>query len=581
MNFDEFKFIMKSKFFKKNLLLLFIVMNIIHMSFAINQYNSSKKLIDQQITTLQRDMLNSIMQSTEECVAVAKYQSLVITKNSVANAVLNSNPNDPELLPNQQVRLNEYLSAIANTNSFIDSVCLYSDVSKMVFIPSGAVPVEDYEDTEWLKLLGTTDTNIYSRALNNSYPYVISIVTPMKLSNHDALIIINIDWNKIPAISNAMINKQHQFFIISDSGVVFCKRQQEEIAQISSFPLLNKFYSTEERSIVSFNDKMPIAYSSAISEFNGWQYVIITSLPEYSSQISSSMIHFIIMFILLMLFAFAISFYFSLRNYAPIHSIYRLLKTNTYKNDKFAPKNSPEIDNIAADIMHQLSLNHELSERLEKLLGVLKKTEFLALKSQFNPHFLFNTLNTINAMLIDELGFETPAVKTINSLSKLLRYSLDFSSMVPFETELQYTNLYINIMKSRYPNTLVIETDVDDSIMDCLIPKLLIQPMIENAVIHGYTQKNTLFRICISCKDTHDQFIHITVSDNGLGMDKNIISALQEIHEHENIIDNKKNTGIPYVILKLRALYNNSYTFNIESEPDHGTVINITFPKER
>lgn len=217
-----------------------------------------------------------------------------------------------------------------------------------------------------------------------------------------------------------------------------------------------------------------------------------------------------------------------------------------------------------------------------------KQTELTALQSQINPHFLYNTLECIRGQaLIDD---NREIAKMTEALSAFFRYSISKKgNFVTLREELDNINNYMLIQQYRFNNrfTLEIMIDEEDKVAyDYLVPKLIIQPVIENAIFHGLEEKVGGGKVTIEIILT-DTSLMLIVSDNGKGMDKETLKELNErIHSPEILLDSQSqdsiHTGIalPNVNKRIQLLFGPQYGLNVYSTPDQGTDVEITVPAD-
>lgn len=204
-----------------------------------------------------------------------------------------------------------------------------------------------------------------------------------------------------------------------------------------------------------------------------------------------------------------------------------------------------------------------------------QQAELKALQSQINPHFLFNTLEVIRmAAVID--GSKT-ASKMIYHLSRLFRYTLESKELVPFHVELEHTNQYLQLMKLQHPNKLHVTIDIPENIENLPIQKLILQPVIENYMIHGFEKDRFDNRLTITAME-EDHKVNIHVIDNGVGISEN---RLEEVMTH--LID-KENTmqsiGLKNVHQRLKLKYGQDYGLTLQSVKGVKTMITIHLPLE-
>lgn len=150
-----------------------------------------------------------------------------------------------------------------------------------------------------------------------------------------------------------------------------------------------------------------------------------------------------------------------------------------------------------------------------------------------DPHFLFNTLNTISRMAMFKDADQT--VKLIGATSKILRYNLDsIDKMVNLEQEIRMTKAYVIIEGTRFQDQMSFNFDINENLDSVKVPSMLIQPMVENAIIHGLREKDKGGIINISVKK-HDNLVAISIKDNGVGMDNRKMDILLSEVKNESI----------------------------------------------
>ncbi|MGV8981263.1 sensor histidine kinase [Clostridium sp.] len=218
----------------------------------------------------------------------------------------------------------------------------------------------------------------------------------------------------------------------------------------------------------------------------------------------------------------------------------------------------------------------EKNYHIEQLKNVekdklIKETQLSALQSQMDPHFLFNTLNTISRVAMFEYADET--VKLIEATSKILRYNLDCKDkMVKLEEEIRMTKAYVIIQETRFQDQMSFNFDIDKNLYEVKVPPMLIQPIVENAIIHGLREKDSGGIINITVKE-ENSLISISIKDNGVGMDNEKINTLL------NEVKNESNgLGVFNVKKRLELYFSRSDLFIIKSQKGEGTEVIILIP---
>ncbi len=202
-------------------------------------------------------------------------------------------------------------------------------------------------------------------------------------------------------------------------------------------------------------------------------------------------------------------------------------------------------------------------------------SEVRQLESQFNPHFLFNTLENIKYMVrLDPVA----ASKMIVALSKLLRYSIDTTQrMVLLAEDLQYTHSYMQIQKYRYGERLHYKEDIEEEALNCLIPKLILQPVIENAIKYG-NQNVANFMVKVSAHVV-DDYLRIDIVDNGRGIASAQLKEIQAVLEKEG--NDSAHHGLYNVHRRLQLIYGSNYGIKIARGLKVGTKISLFLPNKR
>jgi Putative regulator of cell autolysis len=214
--------------------------------------------------------------------------------------------------------------------------------------------------------------------------------------------------------------------------------------------------------------------------------------------------------------------------------------------------------------------NKLLEEEMEnlKMKNLLNEAELKVLQSQLNPHFLFNTLNTIARTAMLENAEST--MDLIESTSELLRYNLGkVGSKVTLKDEIDNINEYIHIQQTRFQDRIGFSLDVEDEMLNLDVPFLFLQPLVENAIIHGIEPLENGGKVLISVKRDGDNAI-IKVEDNGVGIPDEKLTGLLES-------DDEKNLGLKNVRKRLKYFFK-ADVMSIESKPMSGTAVIITIP---
>ncbi|MBP5262051.1 MAG: sensor histidine kinase, partial [Clostridiales bacterium] len=225
------------------------------------------------------------------------------------------------------------------------------------------------------------------------------------------------------------------------------------------------------------------------------------------------------------------------------------------------------IEDMAERLSKQIELNRQ--EQIH-----LRETELSLIQAQINPHFLYNTLDAIVWLI--ESGKNDQAEMMVTSLSSYFRSLLsDGREIVTIAEETNHIRSYLEIQQVRYRDIMEYEISVDDNIEDYKLPKLTLQPLVENAIYHGLKPKRGKGKITVTGKTDGDMIL-LKVQDTGAGMSE------EQLKELTDKIHNEDTTsfGLVAAYKRLKLLYGDEFRFDIVSKADSGTSIKISIPRK-
>ena len=250
----------------------------------------------------------------------------------------------------------------------------------------------------------------------------------------------------------------------------------------------------------------------------------------------------------------------------------KLLSTVTSKRDR----ETYELEQVFNHLMLRLrdSMTNELALREGALHAQLS-----ALQTQINPHFIYNTLNIISAKSMESGNYEV--IEICDQFAQMLRYSTDTRSRTAtMAEEIENVRSYLMLAKARYENNLEFTIDVPENLSSITVPKLTLQPLVENALTHGFNGQNELRRLAVTGRIENDQLI-LTIRDNGTGFSEEMLQSLnariQEI-EKGRTTHEAASGHIGLVNTCLRLHYYSHGQMHISIRNDGGAVINVTIP---
>ena len=237
------------------------------------------------------------------------------------------------------------------------------------------------------------------------------------------------------------------------------------------------------------------------------------------------------------------------------------------------------IENYVNELSEKIDIEKKLKEeeiKNERNRLMLKEAELMALQSQVNPHFMFNTLNIIAKIAYMENADRTANI--IGSMSKMLRYSLGrLNKVVSLEQEINNLDEYMFIQKTRFGDRLTYIKNIECDISDIVLPCLTIQPIVENAIMHGIEEKEEGGYVLIHCFMEQKHAV-IEIRDNGIGMSQDTLDKILSKLEKPSHKGHTTGLGINNVKERLELFSGEKDVFVIQSEENMGTEVRITLP---
>ena len=468
---------------------------------------------------------------------------------------------------------------------YIDSIYIYSEPTDTVIMDNNSIPLSDLSDTDWISAYHAVTSpkgTIIPRSKNNVYPQLITIIKPIYVADEKkGAIIMNINTQ---SIYNSMLYQQYKdgrlFFLVNADNKIIIS---SELSYFNTYPdnigpNTLTIESNPKNSVYEINDKNYVVLSGD-SSISDYKYISAYPLELYEHKLSTMKLQIIGILLLLMIIIFILAYVASVRSYSPLNEIISFLDNSQPPADSIEEEDKNELMYIINSIQTHISDKTKMAEILEERMKLLRKSQYDMLQTQINPHFLYNTLETINWMAYNMSNSENPVSKSLINLASFFRNTLTSGYFVSIENEIKYTKEYVNILALRYGDLFDIEWDIDESILSYTIIKICLQPIIENAVYHGIKQKNDkgLIKIKGLCDDNN---IILIVSDDGIGIEKDALDELNKTLSVTSFTNEKSHIGLSNVNQRIKIIFGDSYGIHVESTVGVGTDVYVTIPKK-
>lgn len=565
---------------------IFLVMVVIFSLFTVYSYHNTRQVFESEFTNDTRQDAQNLSDSMEDYLLETEYMISTLINNNTLRTFFGYTPEDFDWRSYLE-QAQTLLHALQNSKSAIETIYLYSGFSQTVLSSNTHTPIDSFDDSYWLSELTTTRNGfcVFPYAMRNNFPYTICVAKEFTVDQNRCAIAIMIDTSMLSTLISFQNSTDNNAFLVSDDNkILYRHRQKALLESLDTVEYLSAYQpnTTERVSIVSGRQE---TYSIAQlhSPEYPWSYVVVTNLPDYSSSLSVQNALLIGLFGAFLIFAVLIACFIAVRFLQPIHNIRDYLDSPEMMSINQV-SDSEDIKYIAGRINQYIQTNHALKDELQNRLVALNETQILALQQQINPHFLSNTLNLMYITATESLGYDHPLPLMVLNTSSLIRYAIEPSKMVSFETELSQTDIYLDILKQRYDRNLNICHDIAPDTLDAMVPRLFIQPLIENAVFHGFSPRQesecTLtLHSCLTQRsdNTTSKFMLIQIRDNGRGIEKEKLEELKDDLRKEYTVSGK-GIGLRNVIQRMNLIYSDEFSLDIESNSGMGTCFTLIFP---
>ncbi len=494
-------------------------------------------------------------------------------------------PEKPAEIYNAHIKSLESYTYIRGLNEYIDSYEIYTSSFK----PFG---VSSYGDTSNLDSI-TEDEKL--TLYNTLYPYWLG---PFKLRNQTTkldewVIIINkkvIDFNvgkhlgfvsfymeedKLENVYSPLGDLSGDFHIINNRDIIVSSTEKGNIGkELHSVLTLsgNQFTSLYENKSGTYNLGNRDFFIS-VQDYENLDWKILYTIPYKNISRENDLLLFTIILIGLgcVLLSFFVSFLISNNISKPIFSLANVMTSirNGNLNVRFPVKSTNEIGMLGLGFNSLMDKIDNLLKTVYSEQKQLRDYEFKLIQAQINPHFLYNSLGMIES-LINIREYEE-AVSHVHSLTSFYRLSLSTGAdLITVEQEFKITESYLEIQKRRYIEYIDYSLHLDDKVKSIIIPKLTLQPIIENAIYHGLKESKNKGLIEVSGKCENDELI-LSVRDTGKGMDAEKISTLLQNEDKESF-------GLHSINERIKLLFGEKYGISIESEVNSYTKVSVRIP---
>ena len=486
-------------------------------------------------------------------------------------------------------RILNQLQTILDSRSDIRNVGIISKNGRML-INDGSKSVNqdlDLNTQEWYataleKPNGPILTSSHvQHIISGERPWVITLSRGIRdrsgSGEKEGVFFIDLNYSAISELCDqSTVGTKGYAFILDAKGNIVYHPQQQQLYNELQTENISLIMDTDEDTVLTGTGNDGKLYSISRSEKTGWTVVDCTNVKELLSKSRQAQSVYVLTAIILVIVALLFSRFMARSITLPIQKLRDSMKKvqeGDFSVSDVVVDSRNEIGSLTKSFDVMTHRIHELMEQNVHEQEEKRKSELKALQSQINPHFLYNTLDSIIWMAEGKKNEEV--VLMTASLATLLRQSIsNEDEVVPIANEVEYARGYLTIQKMRYKDKLEFQIEVDSSILYIPLIKLVLQPIIENAIYHGlkYKESKGLLIVKGFMKDGNAV---LQVIDDGVGMDE---ETLAHIYDKHKVNYHSNGVGVYNVQKRLKLYYGEDYGITYTSELGKGTTATITIP---
>ena len=477
-------------------------------------------------------------------------------------------------------KLEEQLANYVGSEKYIHSIYLYDSSGREFLAGSSSKPLGEKEKRIAMYNADRYEGKNYWMEIDGVDEFLTSVRLLRSYENLNferigkLLIRVNLDKivNGLPLTQGAVGGN----IVISNSSQVFYS--QKGTQDLADYDFISK--KGQGYGIEKINGERYFINHIA-TNFEDWTYWNIIPFNAMFSKITAVKYSMILLFTLLFILLISIGFGFLKRITNPIEELASTMQE--VQKGNFLAVQSLKVEEMPEDEVGTLYRNFKtMVQRIDELIKenfskqlLVKETEFKALQAQINPHFLYNTLESVNWLA--KTNNQQQISSMVEALGHLMRNSINFNEdIITVEKELEIVQSYLTIQNYRFGDRLDFQMNIPASVMNCRIPKLTLQPLLENSFQHAVEPSLEVSTIKIMAVKT-EEFLYIRVEDNGPGIDPNTLLYIKK-----GIIKPKgTGIGLNNIDQRIKLGFGEQYGLKIENLDGKGTAVTVILPIQR
>ncbi|SDE07465.1 Histidine kinase-, DNA gyrase B-, and HSP90-like ATPase [Paenibacillus sp. UNCCL117] len=548
----------------------------------------TKQTIEEQVVAEKSKSLRSISQKLEIMASDLTAISNIYFSNEDLRVLLLSNPGDQAYQERVKKQfLTKMIVSYRYAYTWLDyytSIIGFNGIELHTFYDGPKIGVDALKKEPWypevLRLDGGvlwySDPSVKMRATVNEDHYISAMRLIKDFENNTTigLMLINIGESFLYKQYEDVLQEQESMLIFDNQGKIVSATDKAKVGgNIGTYPYYERFSDQGEHFKIKI-DGTDMLVTHRVMGSTGWTIVCYTPMDMLLKNVDKMKWLNIFLLGAVLILSFIVSYIIARRLSVPIRKLFASMKKVEMGDlrERSDVSGNDEIGELAKRFNQMITRIEELHGLVIEEQEMKRKVELQNLQSQINTHFLYNTLASIRSMLVTHPPEMIDSV--VVSLVKLLKKSLSAESeYITIAEELDNLKHYVNIQSARQDGKLSVEFDVDERILHYKTLKLLLQPLVENAIFHGIEPKGEAGFIRIRGWAEHD-CICFTVADNGVGFDAGLVSA----DPAENALPASGGLGLANVKHRMQLHFGTECGIEIVIPPDGGTMVMVRWP---
>lgn len=557
-------------------------------------YQISTKSAQEKINETSLQTITSIQTNVELMIKnVSNYSKMIFSDHNLQNLLRQG---DVYSNLQTQSKVSTYLYNLMQAVPIIDSVYIFDNSGHRFSVGTQELPTfmeANVEDAPWYEeavlnegkyILKLNGSGVFSEeSPDGNFVSFIRLIRDLDNTSQLGVLVMNIKGESFAQAYSDLLNQNSfQIAILDEDNQIIVANSTadqsntafQQVIEANEDTLKQQFQQSTS-GVLTLNtgsQKYTLSYLSSGNDH--WKFISINPDNSMDSRNKSLVLLALLLLIINGIVFFVSSFIISNSIIKPIHKLLRSM--NKAPSGNFRKMNlelnSYEFEQLFMGYNDMIEQIDQMLKRIIEEQNTLRKAELNTLQAQIKPHFLYNTLDSITSLALS--GLNDQVCDLIEALGSYYRLSVSKGrEVITIGEEIEIVRNYLKIQKVRYQDVFEVQFDVDEDCSQVPIPKLVMQPLVENSLYHGIRPKGTSGTIWINVKKTEGG-VSLSIADDGVGMSEEEIAQILRTERKGQI----KSFGLWGTMERLRIFYGDKDGITIESEPGKGTAITIAIP---